>query len=42
MRKNCFSKKKNIFNPPPKKKKFTQFFLLNVGNNMKREENMKF
>ena len=43
MRKNCFLKK-NIFShtpPPPPEILLTQFFL-DVGNSMKREENMKF
>ena len=41
MRKNCFSKKK--FNtPPPEFFFYTNFFVFNVGNSMKREENMKF
>ena len=40
MRMNCFSKKFKKLNPP----KFFLYtnFCLNVGNGMKREENMKF
>ena len=44
MRKNCFLKKK--FNtpppPPPARNLFHIKFFFNVGNRMKREENMKF
>ena len=36
MRKNCFSKKKKMCTPPPP----PDFF--NVGNSMKREENLKY
>ena len=40
MRKNCFSKKK--IPPPPPDFFYTIFFFYNVGNSMKREENMKY
>ena len=44
MRKNCFSKKQ--FDPPPPHFCYPpppgiDFFLKNVGNSIKREENMK-
>ena len=46
MRKNCFSKKKIQHPPPPPNfffyTNFFFFFFFNVGNSMKREENMKF
>ena len=50
MRKNYSSKNKKIFqHPPPPPPNSTpqifflhKFFFLNVGNSMKREENMKF
>ena len=45
MRKNYSSKKINISTPPPPpRNNFLHqfFFFLNVGNSMKREENMKF
>ena len=42
-RKNYSSKKKFVFPPPPEFFFYTNFlFFLNVGNSMKREENMKF
>ena len=43
MRKNCFSKQKNFNTPPPPEFfLYTNFIFVNVGNSMKREENMKF
>ena len=43
MRKNCFSKKKINTPTPPEFFFYTNFlFFFNVGNSMKREENMKF
>ena len=39
MRKNCFSKKKNPHPPPPPP---PGIYFFNVGNSMKREENMKY
>ena len=44
MRKNCFLNKKNkkFHPPPPPPKFFDTIFFFNVGNSMKREENMKF
>ena len=45
MRKNCFSKKKKSTPPPPPPPNFFLHqikFFFNVGNSMKREENMKF
>ena len=43
IRKNCFSKKKIQHPPTPHRNYFfyTKFFF-NVGNSMKREENMKY
>ena len=37
-----FSKKNIFFNTPPPRNFFDTIFFLNVGNSMKREENMKF
>ena len=42
MRKNYSSKKKYIFQHPPPQFFFYTIFFLNVGNSMKRLENMKF
>ena len=43
MRKNCFSKKKIQHpSPPPPGFFFLHQFFFNVGNSMKREENMKY
>ena len=43
MRNKCFSKKKNLDPPPPPEIFFTpKLFFLNVGNSIKREENMKY
>ena len=43
MRKNCFSKKKINTPPPPPEFFFPpNYNFFNVGNSMKREENMKF
>ena len=41
MRKNCFSKNKNHTPPPRIFFLYTNFFF-NVGNSMKREENLKY
>ena len=40
MRKNCFSKKKKT--PPAKFFFYTKLFFFNIGNSIKREENMKY
>ena len=43
MRKNCFSTKNKKSTPPPPGFFFyTNFFFFNVGNSMKREENLKY
>ena len=42
MRKNCFLQKKKKISHPPPPEIFGHNFFLNVGNSMKREENMKF